>query len=131
MIAFMVLAILQSNAWADVTLTDIDAAKITVDLEKGQMCSDLYVTAQKVIEEQTVEINICKDEFKELTIKDDAYAKAVVEKDKIIKDQGVACDEAIKATKGTFWERLKGNTIIFGAGSLVGIVLITVLVFAL
>jgi hypothetical protein len=127
----VVLAILPGSAWADVTLSDLDAAKLTLKLEQGEMCTDLLATSNQVIDEQKAEIITCQDTVKALQDKNTAYAAAVKAKDDIIKNQGSECDTAIKAAKGTFWERLKGNVTVFTGGVVIGAVIAVVLALTL
>jgi len=125
------LVILPSNTWADITLSDLDAAKLTLKLEQGEICTDLLITSKQVIEEQKNEILTCQDTVKVLQDKNAAYVVAVKAKDDIIKKQGSECDTAIKAANGTFWERLQGNVTVFTGGVVVGAIIAVVLALTL
>jgi hypothetical protein len=122
------LVCLPSNGFADVTLSDIDAAKITVKLEQGEVCSDQLVITNKIIKDQTTEINKCEEEIKEYVVKESTYVKDIDAKDKIIKDQAAECDKLIKESKGSFWSRLKGNLEVFGVGGVTGAIIIAVII---
>ena len=106
-------------------------AKITVQAEQGKMCTDLLSTSNQVIEEQKKEITTCQDTVKALQVKNTAYADAVKAKDDIIANQGSECDDAIKAARGSFWERLKGNVMVFSGGVVVGAIIAVVLALTL
>ena len=109
-------------------MTDLDAAKIVVKLEQGQVCSSKLDVASKIVDAQTKEILTCSDTIKELDLKAENYAKAIDEKDKLIKDQEIECKKQIDAARGSFWSRLKGNLEVFGAGAVTGILGVVIII---